>query len=250
MSLGIVQSLTNEGTASPQQQLHGTSGSFTNPTQAGNAIVALWTVSDYAGIHTGLSASDTQGNAYTQQNQTNTNPTGGAESTALFTASNIPGDVSTPDVVSFFFSPDSVEDYQASFNIEVTGVGPNPVVAQSGNVQNALAPGTANINSGNIVITAAMLPCILVAMAFNSSDAGSNVYTPTPGAGMTLIQNCWAFNLAYPIACVAYQIISTAGTYGAGLFNQASNAAEDIGCNAVVLQASVVAPTLLGQICI
>lgn len=247
----VIQYKTNEGTTPPQTQVNGISTQFNSLTAAGNVIVAFYTVSDFAGIHTNLSASDTQLNTFAFQNQANTSLSGGAESTALLVAAAITGDTSTADIVKTSLSAiGDVEDFQAAFILEIGQTGPrNPIVGQSANVQNGLASGTNNIVSGNIVISSTQVPCLMVAMAGNSSGGGTAPNTPTIGTGMTLVTNCWGFGGTDYVSCVATQLITTPGTYQA-IFNQASNISADIFCNAVCIQGAVLAQLLMGQICI
>lgn len=229
----VAQSKTNEGVTQPTQQ-NGITTQFNSPTVRGNAIVAFYTVSDFAGVHTDLSATDTQTNAFTLQNQQNSNQAGGSQTVALLTATGIAGDTGAADTVSTFLSINGdVEDFQAAFLVEVGGVGALGVVGQSGNTQNALANGSNNAVSGNITLTAAQVPALMVAICTNSS--GGTV--PTVGTGMTLLTNCWGFGGASG-STVATRLITTAGTYQA-IFNQANGAATDITVNAVVFQGSI-----------
>lgn len=248
----VVQSVNNPGPSPPQQLVQSTAAQFAALTAPGNALVTFYSIADQGGIATNMEAYDTQANSFTLQNQNNTSQTGGAQTLAVLTASNIPGDTSTGDTVTCSLGPPgglSVGAYSASFLIEMGLVGPNPVVLQSGNVQNALAPGVNNVLSGNLVITSAMLPCTIVAMAMNTSGNGGAGSTPTAGSSMTQLVQCWPYGSALNTGCVATQQITVAGTYQAA-FNNPSSAAEDMAVAAVVLQGLVIAITLMGQICI
>lgn len=241
MSLGIVQSQQTD--VSGSTQVNGITTQFPSKTTAGNAFAVFYSVSDYAGTHMDMSAKDTQLNSFTLQNQANTNPSGGAQSTAALTAYNIAGDPTTADTITTYLSTNGdVEDDQTALIIEVTGValtGANS--AQNATVSNALAQGTANLVSGTVNITSAMLPCIAIAIAFNTS-ATATPYAPTVSGGLTLLRNCWTFGTGYPLATVGYQIITTPGTYQA-VFNQVSPAASDCNVNLVVLPGVSTPPT-------
>lgn len=231
----VIQFKTNEGTTPTNTQANSISTQFTSHTAAGNAIVAFYTVSDFAGVHTDMSATDTQLNTFTRQAQANSSATGGAASVAVITATGIVGDTTAADIVKTALSTSGdVEDFQAAFIVEVGNAA--GVVGQNGNAQNGLAHGTNNVVSGNITLTSAQVPCLMVAIAMNTSGNGGAGSVPTVGTGMTLLSSCWAFG-SNNSSCVATQLITVAGTYQA-IFNQASSVAEDMATVAVCIKGS------------
>jgi hypothetical protein len=238
MALGIVQFKDNDGPANPLSQVNGVSTQFNNLTAQYNALLGLYTMSDYSLIHTDMGGSDTQGNVFTKQVQANTNQGGGAQSVGIVSAVNIPGDATTADILKTAFTNGAhVEDYQANFIIEVGGVTAAPVIGSNGQAQNALAPGNGVIQSGTIYIAQSQCPAILIGAAMCTSQNGTGTYCPSiTSTGMTNIGVGWAFgNLNLMRA--AYQLITVQGNYQA-IFNQVSTAAEDIACVAIALQGS------------
>lgn len=226
-----------------QVQIQTLSTQFNNPTIAARTLGAFCTLSDFAVIHNDVIVTDTQGNSYTKVDQQNTNPSGGAASLISFYTPNIPGDGGgTPATLTQGFSINGdIEDFLANFIFELSSVTANPLIGFKGNTQNALAPGTNNVNSGAAVsVLSNQLPAIMVACAFNTSSSGSHP-TPTVGTGMNLLTSDWGFGGA-ALACFAYQLITVAGNYQA-VFNQASSATEDMCCSMYIFQgATIVSP--------
>jgi len=230
----IVQSVSGEGANPATTQANSVSATFASKATAKNTIVVFRTCSDFAGVHNDLTASDVEGNQFFFVGQANSSPAGGAQTIGTHFASNIIGDSTTGDVVTGGFSLNGdVEDFQSLYIIEVGNAHPSPLVGHSENPQNGLAVGTNNVTSGSITVTAAQVPCIMLAASMNSSGNGT-VNGPTVGTGMTLLANAWAFQSGTPITTFAYQNITTAGTYAA-IFNQSSTAAEDIVTVAIIL---------------
>lgn len=215
---------------------------FGSNTGAGNSIAVFYTVSDFAGIHTDMSAQDSDSNAYTNKTQANTSATGGAASLAICVANNIVGDVSTPMTVNGYLTTGGdVEDFQAILAIEVQAT--TGFIGANSQAQNALAPGSGNIQSGTVTVAANQLPALLVACAYNTSNnaaSASSVGVPTVSGGLTLLTSDWVY-ASFTTAVFAYQVITAAGTYQAA-FNQTSTVNEDIAC-AVAIFAGVAAPT-------
>ena len=233
-----IQATDNSNLNTGGIQSHGVSQAFSSPNTAGNAIVNFATQSDYAGVHTDNVCSDSNGNTYqsTPLDQESTNASGGAASVVSFTAANIAAGSNT--VSNGFSAGNDVEDYWAAFSIEVGNVSATPLVGHSGNTQNGLAHGTNNLVSGSITVQSSDCPCILIAIACNTSNNSGGTNTPTPGTGMTgTVANTWGFQTTQYVACVAYRNITTAGTYQA-VFNQVGSAAEDCTVNAVILRGS------------
>lgn len=235
----IVQHAVNHGPGgTQQQQATAVFQAFGSNTTAGNAILAFYTLSDFAGIHTDLAAADSSGNTYSAKlSQQNTSQSGGSQTIAAFVAGNIAGGADT--VHTYLSTIGDSEDYQANYIIEVGNVAASPLIGNNGSTQNALATGTNNIVSGTVTVSAGQVPCILIGLAANSSGT----VAPTVGTGMTLIENTWNFAGVNNLATVAYQKITTPGNYQA-VFNQV-DVASDMACIAVVLQASTTgaAPT-------
>lgn len=172
-----------------------------------------------------------------------TTGTGWAASAVAFKA-----DPTAGDVVTQYFIPDTVEDFMAGYIVEVGNVAVSPYVGKNGSVQNGLASGTNNCVSGTITVTSGQVPCLMVALCMNTSVGGSHP-TPTVGTGMTHVGDCWAFGGTNG-ACVATQLITTAGNYQA-VFNQASSSSEDMATTAMILMAAPTASdTFYGQICL
>lgn len=233
-SPAIIQSISAEGANPNTTSVHFIAGTFASKTTAQNAIIAFRTVSDFAGIHADLTCTDTQNNFYRFIGQGNTNPGGGAQTLAGFYTLNIAGDSSTGETVTSGFTlGNDVEDFQALYILEIGGVSPVSAVVSSINVQNALSSGTNNVTSGSMTVTAAMVPCFMVALSMNTSGHGTPV-APTVGTGMVSVANCWGFFTGTNTATVATQAITTPGTYSA-LFNQGSSAAEDMVTAAIVV---------------
>jgi hypothetical protein len=158
-------------------------------------------------------------------------------------------DATAGDVLEYYYNPDSTEDYTSMYAVEVGGVSSSPLVGHSGSVQNGLAPGTNNILSGLMTVTSAQVPCLLLALTMNGSGNGATPNLPTVGTGMTLLANTWLFGGSNPSAVVAYQLITTAGSYQS-VFNQISPASEDINSVAVILQGVGTPMPLASQICL
>lgn len=235
----VVQYKVNEGPSTPTTQLNSLSTQFNSATTAGNALLAFFTLSDYATIHTDIGATDSQSNAFTVQGRADTSTAGGAQSVAAITAVNIAGDSTTADTIRTYLTTNGdVEDYQSAFILEIGNVTAAPIIGSAQNAQNSLASGTNNVVSGTVTVTSAQVPCLLVGIAMNTSGSGGAGSVPTPGTGMTLVSNCWSFGGSVQSAAVATQLITTAGTYQA-VFNQASSVTEDTACLAVILQGTV-----------
>lgn len=248
MAASIVQSIGGDNGNGVQAQSF--SKQFTaSLCVAGNTLVAFGTMSDFAGVHNDIIFIDSESNTYTLQNQANTNPSGGAGTLVSFTAPNIAGDTSVKNTGTLKFSNvGDIEDFLGLFLIEVSGVATTgTVVGHNGQAQDALAPGSNNVSSGNIVLSSAQVPCIIVAAAMNTSGNSSSGRTPTVGTGFTQINTAWNFTLGLGnLACFAYRRITVAGTYAA-TFNQPGTTNEDYACVAVALLETP-PDTFMGQI--
>lgn len=241
----IAQSFSNEGVNPPDTQLHGISQPFAANTGAGNTIIVFGTVSDYSGVHNDSKMTDTANNSYVFKNQQNTSQTGGSATIWCYIAQNIAGDnVSPANVSQGFTIGGDVEDYQSFYALEIGYANTTSYVGVSGNTQNALLPGANAIQSGTITVSADQVPCMMIALAINSSGSGGSQSPAVGNGGMTLVANCWGFFSGQTCAAVAYQNITVAGTYQA-LFDQNSSVAEDIGVIAIIVKgnSSVVLPT-------
>lgn len=229
----IVQHKSNDGANSTF--VHSVTAQFDSLTAAHNAIVGFFTQSDFAGTITDSVTTDSQGNSYTLTDQANTSISGGAQSIMAFAAPNIVGDSSTPDTVTNgFVSGSEVNDWMAAYILEVGNVVASPLVGHNGQAQNALAPGTDNAVSGNITLSAAQVPAIIVGLCLNTSLVGAHP-APTPGTNMTGVPGTvWTFGTGGSTGCVAWRVVTSPGTYQA-LFNQASSANEDMATCAVAL---------------
>ena len=234
----LAQWLNNEGVNPPGTQLSGPPSStwitttYPSNVSSGSARLVFYTVSDFAGIHTDLAASDTQSNNYTLLTQANTIHTGGAQSVAALLAVNAAAG-SGPTVTTYLSTSGDSEDYQANIICEISNVATSPLVGSSSNAQNALAAGTNNITSGNITVSALQVPCLMIAVSMNTSASAAN-QEPTVGTGMTNVSNSlWGFFTAGITATLATQLITTAGTYAATFNNQVTG---DIATVAVILQ--------------
>lgn len=246
----VVQNTGNDGPGAVQ--IHTIAAQFASKTVAGNAIVAFGTQSNFAGIAPDIELSDSASNFSNTValDEQNSNIAGGAATVDMWAAQNIVGDPTTADTVTQGFTGGaSVNDYMAVYILEIGNVVASSIIGHSGNTQNGLASGTNNVNSGTaITVTSGQLPALMVALCMNTSTSGT-AGTPTPGTGMSpALANTWAFAgvAPYNTACVATQLITSAGSYQA-IFNQASSASEDMTCQAVILQ-GIGADTLQGQI--
>jgi hypothetical protein len=211
-------------------------GSQTNQTYNPNIASAVSTAQDTR-VGAGAGAFTWTGSG--------TTGSGWAATAVIFNA-----DATAGDVLEYYYSPDSTEDYTAMYALEVGGVSASPLVGHSGSVQNGLSPGTNNILSGTMTVTSGQVPCLLLAMTLNGSFNGGVPNLPTPGTGMTFLASTWTFGGAIPCAALAYRLITTAGSYQA-VFNQVSSASEDINTVAVILQGAAGAALALGsQICL
>ena len=214
----LAQWLNNEGYNPPTTQVPSIqpflTTTFPSAVSTGSARVVFYTVSDFAGIHTDLAASDTQSNGYIRLAQANTIQSGGAQSVAVLLAVNAAAGAA-PTVKTYLSTNGDTEDYQANVICEVTNVATSPLVGYNSNAQNALASGTNNITSGTITVSALQVPCLMLAMSMNTSaSAGSQ--TPAVGTGMTNVNNAlWGFHTAGITATLATQLITSAGSYAA-----------------------------------
>lgn len=233
----VVQNTGNDGPGAVQ--IHTIAATFAGKMAAGNGMVVFGTQSNFAGVAPDIELTDSAGNfsSAVSTDEQNSIISGGAATQDMWVKTNVVGDPTTADTFTQGFTGGaSVNDYMAVYGVEVGNVVSGAAIGFKGNTQNALAHGTNNINSGaGIVVGAGQVPALMVALAFNTSEADSTTPTPTPGTGMTLLANTWAFSAAKNLACVATQLITVAGTYQA-IFNQASAVAEDITCQAVIFQ--------------
>lgn len=231
----VVQNIGNDGPGAVQ--IHTIAEQFASKTTAGNSMVVFGTQSNFAGVAPDIELTD-NGNfsSAVATNEQNSSQSGGAATQDMWVKANIVGDPTTADTFTQGFTGGaSVNDYMAVYGVEVGNVAASSVIGTSGNTQNGLTVGSNNINAGaGIVVGAGQVPALMVAAAFNTSEAGSHA-TPTPGTGMTLLANTWALGGGSNLLCVATQLITVAGTYQA-IFNQASSATEDITCQSVIFQ--------------
>lgn len=230
MTASVLQSITNEARFNNTGSWNGTLAvAMPSAVTARSSLISFYTVSDFAGTHTDMTALDTRANSYTGYNQQNTNAAGGAASLIALVATNCAA--GTTSITSYLSTIGDVEDYQGAYQIEVGGVASTgTVVGSNGRTQNALAPGTGNLTANSITLTSGQVPALIVAMAFNTSAAGAHPL-PTVNTG-TLLANC--FNAGGNLATVSYQRVTSAGTY-TPTFNQASAATEDCCAVAVAL---------------
>jgi hypothetical protein len=225
--MSIVQYKTNEGPGGAS--INGITTAFDSNVSSGSAIIAFYTLSDFAGTHTDLAASDTLSNTFTNYSQQNTSATGGAATVSALVAPG-PSSTGANTVATLLSSIGDVEDWQAAFIIEVGNTHTSPLVTTQGNTQNGLGTGTDNIVSGNIVISSGQVPCTIIAI----SMATNGTSVPVGGTGMTHLADCWGFGSAPNLGCVAYRNITTAGTYQALFSNTGST--DDYATVAVVIQ--------------
>jgi len=231
----IAQKVNNEGPNPPDTSISNLYTVFPSGTLTGNTIVAFVSASDFSGVKDNVIVIDSSNNGYTKFSEQNTSQSGGSQSLWLFASQNVAGNA-TPANVNFTYGAGGGSDnFETAYILDIGNVIANSVIYAGGNTQNALAPGTNNLNSGPAFnVLANQVPCLMIALAFNTSSSGSNP-TPTVGTGMTLLANIWAFSGATNGACIATQTITTPGSYQA-LFNQASSASEDCSCVALILQ--------------
>lgn len=224
MTASVLQSITNEVRFNNGGSWNGTlPQAFASNQTAGSALLMFYTMSDFAGTHFDTAALDTQLNTYIRYAQQNTNPGGGAATLVALVTQGVAAGANSLN--GYLTLNGDVEDWQATYQIEIGGVVPSGVVVGSnGSTQNALAPGTGNLSPGSITLSSAQVPALIIAMAFDTSDSGSHP-TPTVNTG-TLIASCWSASGSNN-AVVSYQYVTTPGTY-TPLFNQASSATEDV----------------------
>lgn len=244
----IVQVKNNDGAQDTFVQT--IAAQFDALTAAGNAIVGFFTQSDFAGVVTNSVTTDARGNTYTLTDQADTAVSGGAQSVNAFVAQAIAGDPTTPDIVTNgYVNGQGINDWMAAYIVEVSNVITACLVGHNGRPQNALAPGTDNATSGNIVLSAAQVPALILGLCMNTSIVGAHP-TPTAGTNMTPIPGAtWTLGFAFNCACAAWRVVNAAGTYQA-VFNQASAGAEDMATVAVALQGTIatgIFPLLPGQ---
>lgn len=235
----VIQNIGNDGPGAVQ--IHTIAAQFPLKTSAGNTIVVWGTQSNFAGVAPDIELTDSAGNfsSTVSLDEQNTSQSGGAATVDMWVAQSIIGDPTTADTVTQGFTGiNSVNDYMAVYLLEIANVIASSIIGFRGNTQNARPPGSNNVNSGAaITVTSGQLPALMVALCMNTSTLGTHG-TPTPGTGMSAaLANTWAFAgvAPYNTACVATQLITSAGNYQA-IFNQASSATEDMTCQAVILQ--------------
>lgn len=222
MTASVLQSITNETRFNNTNSWNGTTAqAFSSNQTAGSSVLVFYTVSDFAGVHHDMSAQDTQTNPYTAYDQQNTNPAGGAASIIALVATGVAAGANS--VNGYLTINGDVEDFQATYQLEIGGVvSRGSVVGSNGSTQNALAPGTGNVSPGSITLSAAQVPALIVAIAYNTSGNGSHS-TPTFNTG-SFLANCWGSTAT---CVISTQRVTAAGTY-TPTFNQASSASEDM----------------------
>lgn len=235
MALPTIIQSPNGNEGNPASSIRGVAEAFGSANTAGNTIVAFATFALDAATklpHTDCEAIDTQRNSYTRINQSNTNPLpAGAQSVAVMVASAINGGANT--VTTQFAGSGNVEDFWANRIYELGGVLGAIDSSNGANAQNGLAAG-GTIQSGPIVVTSAQVPCLLMAVGFNTSANQNTTPTAQSPSGMTLVNHdtIWAFGATNPSACVAWWSITAPGTYR-GQFTNTSTHTEDCSSNAV-----------------
>ena len=223
-TVSIVQTKDNEGYNPPNS---GSTPStlttqFTNKTAAGNAILDIATSADYGGYNTTLTCTDSDGNTYANvasvigaRTSLNT-----SQEVIAWLATNISG-ASATSVTDNFGGGD--HDYRADYLAEIHGL--NGTVQTSSTVANpaAIAPGANACVPPAITVT--QVPGLLIGFCQNTSALGTG-FTPSAGTGMTPLVQMWDYQGTQPnSACIATQIITTAGPVQAK-FNQNSSVSE------------------------
>jgi hypothetical protein len=194
MTISVIQTINNEGANPGTTQQP--SGMTTSAAQfvPGSAFLGVTTVACYGGAHTSWSLTDTEGNTYTDEAEAigtvgNINE---SQQLSLWFCPSVKG-TANPNVLDQKYNGGDC-DYQAlhGYLLSITN-GAASVVGQAlHNIQNDLPPGTNNVTVGPFPVTAADVPCTLYAFFTNISELGAN-YTPTPGTGMTLVDEAWKF---------------------------------------------------------
>lgn len=189
---------------------------FHEPTKTGDAIWVAVTVPDFGGVHQ-ISVSDTQGNTYTFLDQKNDGKPG-TQSVAHFYAGNIVGDTGTPDTITVHWG---VDNYKGVLAGEIAGVTGAPLVGHSANIQDGLAGGTDNVTSGDIAVSSAQTPALLVALSMNTSggvsDTGGSGFGG-PAAGTGFLPRTVVWNWGTDLATLETASVTAAGNV-APLFN-------------------------------
>jgi acyl dehydratase len=195
------------------------SAQFTSLTKAGDTIWVVATVTDYGGVHEGITVTDTQGNVYKQLDQLN-DESPGFQSVVQFYATDIHGDSSTPDTVTVNWSRD---EYKGVVIAEIAGVTPASLVGHSAKLQDGLAVGTNNITAGAIAVSSAQVPALVVGLSMNTTGGVSNIGGsgyggPAVGSGFTEVGQAWnwGLDLATIESVTVKSATQTATTFSAG----------------------------------